>query len=111
MDAALDYQDLSVRPPQIAARGDGRFDVTFRHHPPEGTKSVHLAASFNPDYSPVQKLDGPDEDGFFTTTVVVDAGQYKYKYVHDGNKYRHDPANWRQTGYFNDSVLIVGQKK
>jgi len=29
--------------------------------------------------------------------------------VHDGNKYRHDPANWRQTGFFNDSVLTVGK--
>jgi len=109
MDAALDYQDLSVPPPQVKARGDGRFDVTFLHHPPQGTTTVHLAASFNPDYSPVQKLDGPDERGFFTTTVIVDAGQYKYKYVHDGIKYRHDPANWRQTGYFNDSVLEVGK--
>ena len=61
MDVALDYQDLSVAPPKVAARGDGQFDVTFRHRPPEGTKSVHLAASFNPDYSPVQKLDGPDK--------------------------------------------------
>ena len=85
--------------------------VNLLSNPPEGTKSVHLAASFNPDYSPVQKLDGPDERGFFATTVVVDAGEYKYKYVHNGNKYRHDPANWRQTGYFNDSVLIVGPKK
>jgi len=109
MDVALDYQDLSVGPPKVVVRADGRFDVTFRHHPPDGTGTVHLAAGFNPDYSPVQQLDGPDGQGYFTTTVVVPAGQYKYKYVHDGNKYRHDPANWRQTGYFNDSVLTVGK--
>jgi hypothetical protein len=70
---------------------------------------VHVAASINPDYSPVQQLEGPDERGFFTTTVVVPKGKYKYKYVHDGNKSRHDPANWRQMGYFNDSVLMVGK--
>jgi hypothetical protein len=109
MNVALDYQDLSVGPPKDAKRIDGLFDVTFRHKPPAGTKSVHLAASFNKDYSPVQELDGPDRDGFFTTAVVVPAGTYKYKYVHDGNKYRHDPANWRQTGFFNDSVLNVGK--
>ncbi len=43
------------------------------------------------------------------TTVVVPAGKYKYKYVHDGNRYRHDPANWRQMGFFNDSELTVGK--
>ena len=64
MDVALDYQDLSVGPPSVVARADGQFDVTFRHHPPEGTKTVHLAASFNKDYSPVQELDGPDATGF-----------------------------------------------
>lgn len=109
MDVALDYQDLSAGPPRVTARADGKFDVTFRHRPPEGTTTVHLAAGFNKDYSPVQQLDGPDDRGFFTTTVVLPAGRYWYKYVHNGNKYRHDPANWRQTGYFNDSVLVVGQ--
>jgi peroxiredoxin len=109
MDVALDYQDLRVGPPKVVARGDGQFDVTFRHRPPEGVKTVHLAASFNADYSPVQELDGPDAQGFFTTTVVVPAGQYKYKYVHDGQHYRHDPANWRQMGFFNDSELTVGK--
>jgi hypothetical protein len=84
--------------------------VTFRHRPPEGAKTVHLAASFNKDYAPAQKLDGPDAEGYFTTTVVVPAGEFEYEYVHDGNKYRHGPANWRQTGYFDDSVLIVGGK-
>jgi peroxiredoxin len=110
MDVALDYQDLSVGPPKVVARGDGQFDVTFRHRAPEDVKTVQLAASFNEDYSPVQKLDGPDAQGFFTTTVVVPAGRYKYKYVHDGQQYRHDPANWRQTGFFNDSDLMVGKK-
>ena len=108
MDVALDYQDLSSGPPRVAARADGQFDVTFRHRPPKGVKSVQLAASFNKDYSPVQRLEGPDAQGFFTTTVVVPPGHYKYKYVHDGNGYRHDPANWQQEGYFNDSVLMVG---
>jgi peroxiredoxin len=110
MDASLDYQDLSVSPPKVVARPDGQFDVTFRHRPPEGVKTVHLAAGFNTDYSPTQALDGPDAQGFFTTTVVVPGGRYKYKYVHDGQKYRHDPANWRQTGFFNDSDLWVGER-
>jgi hypothetical protein len=71
MDVALDYQHQSVGPPKVVARGDGRFDVTFRHRAPQGTKTVHLAASFHKDYSPVDELAGPDQNGFFTTTVVV----------------------------------------
>ena len=84
--------------------------MTFRHRPPDGTRRVHLAASLNKDYAPVQALAGPDAQWLYMTTVIVPAGQYKYKYVHDGNKYRHDPANWRQTGYFNDSLLTVDEK-
>jgi len=109
MDVALDYQDLSDPAPSAVARDDGDFDVTFRHRPPAGTKTVHLAGSFNKDYSPAQQLEGPNTDGLFSVTIRIPAGQYKYKYVQDGNKYRHDPANWRQVGYFNDSVLTVGQ--
>jgi hypothetical protein len=111
MDVTLRYQDMSVPAPTVTARADGDFDVTFTHRPPDGTKSVHLAASFNPDYSPVQELEGPDEDGIYRATIRVAPGQYKYKYVHDGTKYVHDPANWRQTGFFNDSVLVVGRGK
>ncbi len=71
MYVALDNQDLSVGPPTVVARADGQFDVTFRHYPPEGTKTVQVAVSFNKDYSPVQELDGPDATGFFTTTVAI----------------------------------------
>jgi len=109
MDVALGYQDLSVGPPRVVPRADGRFDVTFRHRPPEGTRTVQIAGSFNRDYSPDQTLMGPDDRGIYAATVPLPAGEYKYKYVHDGKSYRHDPANWRQAGYFNDSVLEVGK--
>lgn len=108
MNVALGYQDLRDGPPTIASRPDGKFDVTFRHRPPEGVKTVHLAAGFNDDFSPAQELTGPDARGFFTVTVAVPTGYYKYKFVHDRQKYRHDPANWRQFGYFHDSLLTVG---
>ncbi|SIO33705.1 Peroxiredoxin [Singulisphaera sp. GP187] len=109
MDVALGYQDLSVPAPSATPRGDGDFDVTFRHRPPAGTKSVQLAATFNKDFSPVQKLDGPGPDGLYTTTISLPPGRYEYKYVQDGKHYRHDPANWQQTGFFNNSVLTIGK--
>jgi peroxiredoxin len=109
MEVALGYQDLSVPAPSAISRGDGQFDVTFRHRPPAGTRTVHVAGTFNKDFSPVQKLDGPGPDGLFTTTIRLTAGRYEYKFVQDGKNYRHDPANWRQAGFFNNSVLSVGQ--
>ena len=109
MDVALDDQDLTVPAPSAVRRGDGKYDVTFRHRPPAGTKTVHLAGTFNKDFSPVQPLDGPDRDGLFTTTIPLPLGRYEYKYVHDRKHYRHDSANWRQAGFFNNSVLTVGK--
>ena len=109
LNFALADQDLSVPAPSATLRGDGNFDVTFRHRPPAGTKRVQLAGTFNKDFSPVQKLDGPDPDGLYTTTIPLPPGRYEYKYVQDGKNYRHDPANWRQAGFFNNSVLTVGK--
>ncbi|WP_435008541.1 redoxin domain-containing protein [Tundrisphaera lichenicola] len=109
MDVALGYQDLGDPAPSAVARGDGNFDVTFRHRPPAGTRTVHLAATFNKDFSPAQKLDEPGPEGLFSTTIPLPPGRYEYKYVQDGKNYRHDPANWRQAGFFNNSVLTVGE--
>jgi hypothetical protein len=107
MDVALGYQDLGDPAPSAIPRGDGDFDVTFRHRPPAGTKTVHLAGTFNKDFSLVQELEGPDPDGLFAATIRLPTGRYEYKYVQDGKNYRHDPANWRQAGFFNNSVLTV----
>ncbi|AGA27978.1 redoxin domain-containing protein [Singulisphaera acidiphila] len=109
MDVTLGYQDLSVPAPSATPRDDGNFDVTFRHRPPAGTKRVQLAGTFNKDFSPVQPLDGPGSDGLYTVTIPLPPGRYEYKYVQDGKNYRHDPANWRQAGFFNNSVLTVGK--
>jgi hypothetical protein len=76
--------------------------------PPKGVKTVRLAAGFNDDFSPVQELVGPDTNGFFTVTVTIPVGYYKYKIVHDRQKYRHDPGNWREFGFLHDSLLTVG---
>jgi hypothetical protein len=93
MDVAIGDQDLTIGPPKVIASANGKFDVTIRHRPSAGSKTVHLAASFKKDYSPCDELNGLSAEGLFTTTVIVPAGLYQYKYVHHGTKYRHDPAN------------------
>ena len=38
-----------------------------------------------------------------------DAGTYEYKYVLDGTRWRHDPGNRRQAGYYHNSVIEIGK--
>ncbi len=63
MDVALDYQDLSVPAPSVKPRGDGQFDVTFRHRPPRERPGVQLAATFNKDFSPSSNSTAPAPTG------------------------------------------------
>ena len=52
-------------------------------------------------------MDGPDGSGRFETKLALDAGTHEYKYVLDGTRWRHDPGNRRQAGYYHNSVLVV----
>ena len=46
----------------------------------------------------------------YSITVDLPAGVQTYKFVLDGQKWVHDPANPDQDGYFHDSVIAVGLK-
>ncbi len=54
-------------------------------------------------------MDGPDRDGAFVTRLTLNKGSHEYKFVIDGKTWKHDPGNPRQTGFYNNSVLEVGQ--
>jgi 1,4-alpha-glucan branching enzyme len=89
---------------------DGRYEVTFRYRPPTGTKAVYLAGTFN-DWKPTaRKMEGPDDSGRFHTTIALNAGNHEYKFVLDGTRWRQDPGNRRQAGYYHNSVLEVGKR-
>ena len=108
VEVALADQNLALGEPTVQKRDDGRYDVTFRYRPPAGTASVYLAGGFN-DWKPTAlKMDGPDKSGEFQTKLTLDAGTHEYKYVLDGTKWRHDPGNRRQVGYYHNSVLELG---
>jgi peroxiredoxin/mono/diheme cytochrome c family protein len=109
-DIALADQDLRLGGPRVQALGDGQYEVLFRYQAPPGTKSVYLAGSFNDWKQTGHKMDGPDAQGKFTTKLVLKAGTYEYKYVLEGNAWRADPANPQQIGFYNNSVLKVGDK-
>ena len=55
-----------------------------------GAASVYLAGEFNGWDPSAQKMEDPDGDGVFTTTLDLDPGRYAYKFVIDGN-WKEDP--------------------
>jgi hypothetical protein len=96
MIGAFDFfpaeQDLSLGRPQVVRRGND-FEVAFRYRPNIAARDVYLAGSFNNWQPTVQKLDGPDREGFYSTRLVLKAGRYEYKFVLDGKTWRADPGN------------------
>jgi len=55
-------------------------------------------------------MDGPNSDGAFTTKLKLKAGRYEYKFVVDGHLWKADPANRQQAGFYNNSVVLVGEQ-
>jgi len=109
VEVALADQDLSLGEPLTRKLENGRYEVTFRYRPPAGTKAVYLAGTFN-DWKPAQLgMEGPDDSGRFQKKMVLDAGSHEYKFVLDGTRWRHDPGNHHQAGYYNNSVLELGK--
>jgi hypothetical protein len=100
--------------PKIVAVQNHEFDATFRYRAESGEgeiESVHLAGSFN-NWSPkAQAMTGPDDDGWYRTTLRLKRGQYEYKFVVNGTDWKHDPDNPDQNGPFNNSVLRVQPPK
>jgi peroxiredoxin/mono/diheme cytochrome c family protein len=108
-DAALAYQDLRAGPPKIKSLGAGEYEVQFQYPAPPGTKSVYLAGTFNDWKTDANKMDGPDSRGAFTTKLKLKAERYEYKFVIEGRIWKADPANRKQAGYYNNSVVMVGE--
>jgi peroxiredoxin len=109
VEVALADQDLSWGEPSVRKLDDGRCEVTFSYRAAVETKEVYLAGTFN-DWKPTaHRMAGPDGSGRFHTKLVLDPGTYEYKYVLDGTRWRHDPANRRQAGFYNNSLINVGR--
>jgi peroxiredoxin len=116
-DATLAYQDLRPGLPKLTSLGGGQYEVEFKYRAlsnnqsPEGQRrtpnSVFLAGTFNNWKTDAHKMDGPDSNGVFTTKLKLKTGRYEYKFVVDGKIWKADPANRKQAGFYNNSVLLV----
>ena len=74
-------------------------------------KTVHLAGTFNEWNMSSHPLEDPDGDGIFTTDLTVDEGEYRYKFVIDGNYWTHNPADRILTGFLHESFFVVKEEK
>ncbi|HTU24356.1 MAG TPA: redoxin domain-containing protein [Pirellulales bacterium] len=103
-------QDLSLGSPPLTALGDGTYEARFTYRPDKKADAVYLAGSFNDWKAEGQRMDGPDAEGRYTTTARLKPGDYQYKFVVDGKRWRADPGNAETAGQHHNSVLHVGKK-
>ncbi|MBI3866232.1 MAG: redoxin domain-containing protein [Planctomycetia bacterium] len=109
-ETVLEDQDLRLGRPVVTPAGDGEFDVAFKYRPKDPAQAVYLAGGFNEWKPDGHKMDGPDENGSFKTTLRLKAGLHEYKFVIDGKTWRADPGNPDFGGQYANSVIVVGLK-
>jgi peroxiredoxin len=107
---------LIVSTPEDVARGEypkivrataDEYDVMFRFHPPSAADAVYLAGSFNGWKQDGQRMDGPDDDGYYHATLRLAPGRHEYKFVINGKEWMSDPDNPDSSGAFSNSVVRV----
>jgi beta-lactamase regulating signal transducer with metallopeptidase domain/peroxiredoxin len=103
-------QDLSLPTPQITPAGDGNYRVHFSYRPDRPARSVNVAGTFNDWSNSSHTLNGPDGDGVYTADMTLKPGDYRYKFVIDGNYWTHDPASRILTGFLHESFFVAGTK-
>lgn len=107
-ETALVEQDLLLPAPEVAPLDGGEvFEVRFNYRPTAPAKTVSLVGSFN-DWKREAQVMSPDESGAFTTRLILQRGRYEYKFLIGSEDWKHDPANRLQAGYYNNSLLVVG---
>jgi hypothetical protein len=102
-------QDLSLPLPQITATGDGKYRAHFTYRPDRPARTVNVAGTFNDWNSSSNPLTDPDGDGVYTADVKLTAGEYRYKFVIDGDYWTHDPASRILTGFLHESFFVAGR--
>ncbi len=98
--------------PKVTLLENDQYQVTFRYRPDrEGVKTVFVAGTFNDWDRSKNKMSGPDQDGFFVTTIRLSKGQHEYKFVLDGESWIQDPENPDRTGPFDNCVVRVPRRR
>jgi hypothetical protein len=98
-------QDLTLGAPASTRLPSGRYSVTFRHRPAKPAKSVALVGTFTDWKERPIAMTGPDAKGDYKTTVELGPGVHEYKFLINGQTFRHDPGNPESAGFFHNSVI------
>lgn len=105
LNFSLVDQDLALGGPISKQLASGRYEVTFRHRPAGSARSVALVGTFTGWKDRPIPMTGPDAQGTYAATVILDHGSHEYKFLIDGRTYRHDPGNPEQAGFFHNSLI------
>ena len=68
-------------------------------------KSVALVGTFTDWKERPLAMTGPDALGNYSTTIALDPGSHEYKFLIDGETFRHDPGNPESAGFFHNSLI------
>jgi 1,4-alpha-glucan branching enzyme len=101
----LPDQDLTLGLPSSKRLANVRYEVTFHHRPGALAKSVALVGTFTDWKERPPAMTGPDALGNHSTTITLDLGSHEYKFLIDGETFRHDPGNPESAGFFHNSVI------
>lgn len=99
----------AIAQPSAQSVGGGRYHVEFVCEAPPGTRSVHLAGSFNGWSMSAAPMTGPDADGRFTLALDLGSGRYEYKFVLDGERWISDEGNPNRLLPHDNAVLHLGE--
>ncbi len=105
LNFALADQDITLGKPTAKRLANGQYEVTFHHHPEAPAKSVALVGTFTAWKERPLAMTGPDALGNYLTTITLDSGSHEYKFLIDGETFRHDPGNPESAGFFHNSVI------
>jgi len=98
-----------IQGPRIRAIENDLFQVTFSYRAAKQPKVVELAGNFDDGKRVSVRMDGPDKEGAFSTTLKLKRGRYDYSLVIDGTTVL-DPENVYRSGDEKRNLLFVGTK-
>ena len=93
----------TARAPDAIERTGGR-DADLRVATPF-RRPVALVGTFTDWKERPLAMTGPDARGAYSTTIVLDPGSHEYKFLIDGETFRHDPGNPESAGFFHNSLV------